>query len=73
MIGVHVFDYIYMDNEKRTEFSNLTEKRLEPKPHEYDNVSFASITVPKQGQDYPLHSKLYASLLMELSLDWMFK
>lgn len=69
MIGTLVDDSIEMGTETFIETSKLTKQRFKSKPRQYDNMTYAGITICKEGKSYFLNKSHYANGLKELSID----
>lgn len=65
MIGTHVDDFRGISNEQIIGETKLTAQRYESKVRTFDKITFAGISIDKQGTGCFIHQRLYTSRLKE--------
>lgn len=72
-IGMHVYDFIEIGNGQFIEDSKPAAQCFESKTRTFDNITFAELSIGKQGKGYSIHQQLYTSRLKEAALDCTFE
>jgi hypothetical protein len=69
----YVNDTLQAGDQKFVELSELTQRRFQCRPREWNNVEFAAVEIETKESEFVVHQQRYISKLMPLSKDATFK
>jgi hypothetical protein len=68
-----VDDTLQAGDQKVAELSELTQRRFQCRPREWNNLQFAGVEIETKELEFVVHQQRYISKLMPLSKDANFK